>query len=154
AVALEETQEEHRALKDEVVRLTTELAVKAAAIEAAERRLQAASGVPAMQRVAGAPSASDADPAPAATLMSITPLEAAGDDGALPSGSGDRPRPSETVVAALDGAPGMSSVTAAQRAALQASLEGGACVTDALHRVFGTVNRQVAVFLIRKLPNC
>ncbi|MEL7348942.1 MAG: hypothetical protein AAFN17_14390 [Pseudomonadota bacterium] len=65
-----------------------------------------------------------------------------------------RPRPAPVVAAAMADAPGMWAVTAAQRETLTAELEAGACVTDALQGVFGTVNRQMAVALIRRLPNC
>jgi hypothetical protein len=58
------------------------------------------------------------------------------------------------VALALRRAPGLSAASAAQVDDLGSRLQGGACVTDALREVFGTINRQTLVSLRRELGGC
>ena len=58
------------------------------------------------------------------------------------------------VTAAVSTAPGLGEATEAERAALVAALERGACVTDALTAALGEINRQTAAALVRGLGGC
>ncbi len=61
------------------------------------------------------------------------------------------PRQTEPVVDALDDAPGLAAASDETRAALGDALTAGACVPDALRAAFGSVNRQTAAALVRRL---
>ena len=63
-------------------------------------------------------------------------------------------RSAAAVTAAVGTAPGLAAVSSDAREALIAELEGGACVTDALVAVVGSVNRLTAAALVRGLGEC
>lgn len=63
-------------------------------------------------------------------------------------------RPGATVIAAMEAAPGLTGSSAEERAELTELLSDGTCVIDALRQVFGTVNRQSLVWLMRELDGC
>ena len=63
-------------------------------------------------------------------------------------------RSTAAVTAAVGTAPGLAAVSEAERAALIAELAGGACVTDALVAVVGSINRLTAAALVRGLGEC
>ena len=58
------------------------------------------------------------------------------------------------MTAAVGTAPGLDEASAAERAALIAELERGACVTDALTAALGAINRLTAAALVRGLGGC
>ncbi|HVL19539.1 MAG TPA: hypothetical protein VM422_00905, partial [Amaricoccus sp.] len=58
------------------------------------------------------------------------------------------------VSAALSTAPGLSAASPAQIERLGVLLAAGGCAQDALRDVFGTINRQTLVFLVRDLGGC
>ena len=58
------------------------------------------------------------------------------------------------VSAALRVAPGLRTASPEQIDRLGVLLTDGVCATDALQDVFGTINRQTLVFLIRDLGGC
>ncbi|WP_095588076.1 hypothetical protein [Actibacterium ureilyticum] len=84
----------------------------------------------------------DADPpAPAAAVA--------------PRPRADRPPPSPASVArAVNAAPGLQAATGAQIGRLQQLLADNQCAADALQTVFGQINRQTLVSLIRSLGAC
>ena len=63
-------------------------------------------------------------------------------------------RSAAAVTAAVGTAPGLAAVSSDAREALIAELEDGACVTDALVAVVGSVNRLTAAALVRGLGEC
>ncbi|MCE8432938.1 hypothetical protein LZ186_15850, partial [Rhodovulum sulfidophilum] len=65
------------------------------------------------------------------------------------------PAPSaEAVARAVSEAPGLGEASAAERAELERLLGEGMCAPDALRTVFGGINRQTLVSLIRGLGRC
>jgi hypothetical protein len=76
------------------------------------------------------------------------------------TGPSDRPpsetrgRPVAAVTAALARAPGLTEASPEQMENLTYQLSEGVCATEALNDVFGTINRQTLVHLIRDLGGC
>ncbi|MBL3572010.1 hypothetical protein JMJ94_21460, partial [Rhodovulum visakhapatnamense] len=65
------------------------------------------------------------------------------------------PAPSGDAVArAVAAAPGLQEASPAERAELERLLGEGMCAPDALRTVFGGINRQTLVSLIRGLGRC
>ena len=71
-----------------------------------------------------------------------------------PAGGATGTRTTVAVAEAVGTAPGLDEATIAERAALVAALEAGACVTDALTATLGEINRQTAAALVRRLGGC
>jgi hypothetical protein len=64
------------------------------------------------------------------------------------------PRSPADVSSAVRAAPGLREASAAQIGRLEELLGQGTCATDALRTVFGSINRQTLVSLIRDLGGC
>ena len=94
--------------------------------------------------------AQPAGTAPAAGQGTATRAANVGSGAAGPAGL----RAQTEITRALRLAPGLSTASAAEFDQLASLLQNGACVTDALHEVFGRINRQTLVSLLHELGGC
>ena len=62
--------------------------------------------------------------------------------------------PRTAVASAIRAAPGLAGATSRQLTQLETLLGDGMCSTDALRTVFGSINRQTLVSLVRDLGGC
>ncbi len=123
------------ALRDEISRKTGELAAARAVVETLNARVQT------LEAALRDQAAKPADPAPQSNLDDLAPPQ------------GQEARSALMVEEALNRTPGLGNLSDAERTRLKESLVSGACVTEALERIFDRVPVIVLRNLIRDLKS-
>jgi hypothetical protein len=123
-------------------------------LQALQEQVQSAEGAPSPADATQPEIAATGEAAGTGAAAEAATEAAAAAEGGAGANASSVGRPNPEVALALRRAPGLSTASAAEIDALGSLLQGGVCVTDALREVFGTINRQTLVSLLRELGGC